>query len=370
MKNSQKGFVVPILLVIVALLVIGGGVYVYENKKVEVPVVVDNGTQQTNTQTPPVTTKSQSPTSTSGVKTKSINLAGKYTVNVPVDFTVTEVSKAITKIPVYSLGSPDGHNISISVHSYTSAESQVPGDCVVSKSFDTGTLAAPIFCEGLNLVDSFTISGNRYVKYGTVVSDTSLDCTMNSPCPVKVSAETRYSKEYVFAVPDKSRNTIIEFFAGDASRGSSNSVKGFEGISATLRNVIIPSLTALTSVTTNIPNPTPTSHDVKYFYDNIPFNTSEPTPGYKEVSIRGKLIAYEARSKPCGVVGPCEPDTTGFILEDINDKNYQIYIKLTSDSVVENLHVGDVYIIGGTLEYYGLDYTNKAKFIFNAEKVN
>lgn len=32
MKNSQKGFIVPVLLVIIALLVIGGGVYIYENK--------------------------------------------------------------------------------------------------------------------------------------------------------------------------------------------------------------------------------------------------------------------------------------------------------------------------------------------------
>ena len=60
MKNSQKGFVVPLLLVIIAVLVIGGGVYVYENKKTEAPAVVDTGTQpvnqqQTNTQTPPVT---------------------------------------------------------------------------------------------------------------------------------------------------------------------------------------------------------------------------------------------------------------------------------------------------------------------------
>jgi hypothetical protein len=54
MKNSKKGFIVPVLLVIIALLVIGGGVYVYKNKKVEVPAVVDTGTQQTNTQTSPV----------------------------------------------------------------------------------------------------------------------------------------------------------------------------------------------------------------------------------------------------------------------------------------------------------------------------
>ena len=55
MKNSKKGFIVQVLLVIIALLVVGGGVYIYENKKAEVPAVVDTGTQQTNTQTPPVT---------------------------------------------------------------------------------------------------------------------------------------------------------------------------------------------------------------------------------------------------------------------------------------------------------------------------
>lgn len=65
MKNSQKGFVVPILLGIVALLIVSGGVYIYKVKKgevqkVEVPVVVNTEvqttqTQQTNTKTSPVT---------------------------------------------------------------------------------------------------------------------------------------------------------------------------------------------------------------------------------------------------------------------------------------------------------------------------
>lgn len=35
MKDSQKGFIVPVLVVIIALLVVGGGVYVYKNKKAE-----------------------------------------------------------------------------------------------------------------------------------------------------------------------------------------------------------------------------------------------------------------------------------------------------------------------------------------------
>ena len=80
MQNSQKGFVVPILLVIITLLVIGGGVYVYQNKKTEIPVVVDTETppsnqnqQKTNTQTPtPLPTPNPSPNSPS-TKTPSLS---------------------------------------------------------------------------------------------------------------------------------------------------------------------------------------------------------------------------------------------------------------------------------------------------------
>ncbi|MCW3119692.1 MAG: hypothetical protein JWM28_3774 [Chitinophagaceae bacterium] len=35
MKNKQQGFIVPLLITIIALFVIGGGIYVYENKKTE-----------------------------------------------------------------------------------------------------------------------------------------------------------------------------------------------------------------------------------------------------------------------------------------------------------------------------------------------
>ncbi len=48
MKNSKKGFAVPLLIAVIALLVIGVGVYMYKNKKTESPVVVDTETQQTN----------------------------------------------------------------------------------------------------------------------------------------------------------------------------------------------------------------------------------------------------------------------------------------------------------------------------------
>lgn len=81
MKNLQKGFIAPVLLVIIALLVVGGGVYIYKNNKPE--TVVDTGTQQTNTQTPPVTTQ-QNPTNNKPVNT--------------VPTTVTEIPNIIKNI--------------------------------------------------------------------------------------------------------------------------------------------------------------------------------------------------------------------------------------------------------------------------------
>jgi len=64
MKNAQNGFAIIPLVIVLALLVIGGGVYMYINKKVETPVTADTRTQQSNqiqqqvdTQTPPVNTQ-------------------------------------------------------------------------------------------------------------------------------------------------------------------------------------------------------------------------------------------------------------------------------------------------------------------------
>ncbi len=44
MKNSQKGFVVPLIIAIIVLLVISGSVYIYKNKKAEAPAVVNTQT--------------------------------------------------------------------------------------------------------------------------------------------------------------------------------------------------------------------------------------------------------------------------------------------------------------------------------------
>ena len=58
MKNLQKGFVVPLVIAIIAVLAIGGGVYIYESKKTEAPAAVtpnvqqSDQVQQTNPQNP------------------------------------------------------------------------------------------------------------------------------------------------------------------------------------------------------------------------------------------------------------------------------------------------------------------------------
>ena len=69
MKNKQKGFIVPLLIAIIVVLAIGGGVYVYENKKTEapVPVTTDEQNPQNNTQT----------TNTTQVTTTQNNAASK-----------------------------------------------------------------------------------------------------------------------------------------------------------------------------------------------------------------------------------------------------------------------------------------------------
>ena len=50
MKNLQKGFIVP-LLIIIAILVISGGTYVYLSKKTQVIPVEQNNITSTTTQT-------------------------------------------------------------------------------------------------------------------------------------------------------------------------------------------------------------------------------------------------------------------------------------------------------------------------------
>ncbi len=175
--------------------------------------------------------------------TKKVDIVDKYLIEIPDDFTVQELfSSPITTVPAYNFGTPTGSYFSIFVHPYAVSSSPVLGKCVVSTAFDGGATSAPVFCEGLELTRSFAIPSGWIVKYGNAVNDLSRDCTMNSPCPVNVPPDSRYSVSYVFVIADKPRATILEFYAGDAFRGPSGEVNGFEGLAVVLRDLIIPSL--------------------------------------------------------------------------------------------------------------------------------
>ena len=60
MNDNQNGFVAPLIIAIITIIIIGDGVYIYENKKAGVPIIVGTeapqlNQQQINTQTPPAT---------------------------------------------------------------------------------------------------------------------------------------------------------------------------------------------------------------------------------------------------------------------------------------------------------------------------
>jgi hypothetical protein len=190
---------------------------------------------------------SQTSVSPSNIKVKKVYIVDKYAIEIPEDFTVHEnLSSTTTTVPIYRIETSNGASFDIAVQPYTVSSSLIPGRCVVSTDFDSGTTSAPIFCEGLALTNLFTIPENRTIKYGSVISDLSLLlCTANSPCPVEIPPETRYSTTYVFVFADKSLDTILEFYVGDAFRGPSNEINDFEGLGAVLHNSIIPSLSII-----------------------------------------------------------------------------------------------------------------------------
>jgi hypothetical protein len=173
-----------------------------------------------------------------------VYIVDKYVIEIPEDFTVHEnLSSSTTTVPIYRIETSNGASFDIVVHPYIVSSSPIPGKCIVSTDFDAGIISAPIFCEGLALTNLFTIPENRTIKYEGVISDLSLMlCTANSPCPVEVPAEKRYSITYVFVIADKSLDTILEFYVGDAFRSPSNEIDDFEGLGAVLYNSIIPSL--------------------------------------------------------------------------------------------------------------------------------
>jgi hypothetical protein len=150
------------------------------------------------------------PPKESDYKLKSVELDGKYTIQVPNYFTVGRVDAAATAVPMYSFDAPKPHYTTIRV-------SVLPRAGIIPIDKKTGRFQLPFECDGglPPLTDYFEISGNRDVYYGRSVVDNAYECTMNSPCPLPRPPKSRYTTEYAFAVLDE--NSCLEF-TGNAFR--------------------------------------------------------------------------------------------------------------------------------------------------------
>lgn len=80
-NNSESGFIVPTLIGVIVLLIIGGGVYVYMNKKSEALIVPTNQVDQIDT---------AQINNNASVKTVNLkiykNAADKYTLSIPTEW--------------------------------------------------------------------------------------------------------------------------------------------------------------------------------------------------------------------------------------------------------------------------------------------
>jgi hypothetical protein len=169
------------------------------------------------------------------LKLKAIELDQKYTIEVPDDFTVRRISERGTSVPMYVFDGAESH--------YTIQAFVLPYFFVIP--LDEKTLfRLPVGVNGgPRLTSYFKITEGRYVYYGWSVYDQAYECTMNLPCPHATPPQSRYMTQYAFAVFDKPNHSVVEFIG--IHYGPSKEVTTLEGDGKLLRELIVPSLSAI-----------------------------------------------------------------------------------------------------------------------------
>ena len=192
---------------------------------------------------------------TEDTKLKGVELDGKYSIHVPAYLSANRLSDKVAAVPFYAFEAQPPHSTTIQVEILPYA-----GEIPINKG--TGKLVAlangDFTCEVESLPDPvalradggtppltryFTIADNIDVYYGCTVTDNAYECSMNSPCPLPVRRESRYTTQYGFAVFDKETRLVVEFTGSDD--GPSAKVIGFKGDGKLLRDTILPSLTRI-----------------------------------------------------------------------------------------------------------------------------
>jgi hypothetical protein len=170
------------------------------------------------------------------LKLKSVELDQKYTIEVPDGFKVRRISERGTSVPVYVFDGPPSHGtIQVFV---------LPYFFVIPLDEKTGLFRLPVGVNGgPPLTNYFKITEDRYVYYGWSVYDQAYECTMNSPCPHVTPLQSRYTTQYAFAVFDKPNHSVVQFIG--IHFGPTKEVTGFEGDGKLLRELIVPSLSAI-----------------------------------------------------------------------------------------------------------------------------
>lgn len=177
MKNLQKGFIVPLLLVIIALLFAGGGTYVYTQQKQSNEPIIGNQTTQITQPTTPV-----SPTPFTN---NTSNDMAQCPIN---NFSVNDSPPVITSITPSS--GPVGTTIEIQGCNFLGGE----GDKILSFMNSKGEKGV------LNgVMDKTTRTSNTVLKVTLsrtickFISNSGLDCPVLELAP---GAYTVYSTSY------------------------------------------------------------------------------------------------------------------------------------------------------------------------------
>ncbi len=138
MKNLQKGFIVPVLLAVIALLVVGGGVYVYKSKKTEAPTppvsVSPTSQSATNNQTSSSTTKisvagmNQYTDSNFGFSFWYPNTWSVQSAQIKNNYAGGTIQKALTIAPPSDPNGSNGSAITIDEFYSSTREITIPSD--------------------------------------------------------------------------------------------------------------------------------------------------------------------------------------------------------------------------------------------------
>ena len=139
-------------------------------------------------------------------KLKWVELDGRYKIQVPDDFTLGRIDPKIAAVPAFYFNANPPENTSIQVFLLPK---------VGLYQTDPKTGVPQIEIDGTSLQRSFKISEGIVVYYGWSVNDNAHECSMNSPCPVRVPRNRRYGTLYVFAAFDDVVASLVVHYLED-----------------------------------------------------------------------------------------------------------------------------------------------------------